>query len=126
MVRLMRNRESGREQIFRSHDFDLLDEFLLGCHAMSSSDGRISARVSNPRVATHLNEDQERGGRKGGLPMRDGAPLAMRTGPSVAPTDDVKTIPAKLGATKLKPLSAQPAMHVKSSSVFCELPLGAL
>jgi hypothetical protein len=94
--------------------------------AMSSSDGRISAQVSNPRVATHLNEDQTRGGLKGGLPMCEGAPLVTRTGLSVPPTDEVNAISTRLGATKLKQLSAQLAAHAESFAVFCVSPFGAL
>jgi hypothetical protein len=47
-------------------------------------------------------------------------------GLSVAPTGDDKAIPTKLGDTKLKQLSAQPAMHAVSSAVFCVSLLGAL
>lgn len=58
--------------------------------------------------------------------MLEGAPLVMRTGLSVVLTGDDKAISAKLGATKLKQLSAQPAMHAVSSAVFCVSPVGTL
>ncbi len=58
--------------------------------------------------------------------MLEGAPLVIRTGLSMAPTGVVTAIPAKLGATKLKQLSAQPAMHAEFSAIFCVSPLGAL
>ena len=58
--------------------------------------------------------------------MCEGAPLVTRAGLSVALTGDDKAIPPKLGDTKLKQLSAQPALHAVSSAVFCVSPLGAL
>jgi hypothetical protein len=73
-----------------------------------------------------LERGQERGGRKGGLPIREEILLLVRTGLSAALAGDEKAMPEKPVAVKLKHVSAQPAMHAASCAVFCVLSLGAL
>jgi hypothetical protein len=73
-----------------------------------------------------LASSQARGGRKGGLPIREETWLLVRTGLSAALAGDEKAMPEKAIAVKLKQLSAQAAMDAQSFAVFCVWSPGAL
>jgi hypothetical protein len=73
-----------------------------------------------------LERRQERGGRKGGLPICDQTVLLVRTSLSAALAGDEKAMPENPVAVKLKHVSAQAAMHAPSSAALCVLSLGAL
>lgn len=70
--------------------------------------------------------DQERGGRKGGLPICEEILLLVRAGLSAALAGVENAMAEKAAAMTLKQLSAQAAMHAPSSTDFCVLPPGAL
>jgi hypothetical protein len=70
--------------------------------------------------------DQERGGRKGGLPIWEEILLLVRAGLSAALAGVENAMAEKAAAMTLKQLSAQAAMHAPSSTDFCVLPPGAL
>src|SRR5450830_1160028 len=95
-------------------------------HSMSSSGSRIPAQACGSRVAMQLERCQVRGGRKGGLPIREETWMRARTGLSAALAGNEKAMPEKTVAVKLKHLSAQAATHAQSSAVFCVLSLGTL
>ena len=69
---------------------------------------------------------QERGGRKGGLPIREATLVLVRTGLSTVLAGDAKVMLEEPGAVKPKHVSAQAAIHAQSPAVFCVLSVGAL
>jgi hypothetical protein len=70
--------------------------------------------------------DQERGGRKGGLPICEEILLLVRAGLRAALAGGKNAMAEKAAAMTLKQLSAQAAMHAPSSTDFCVLPSGVL
>jgi hypothetical protein len=76
------------------------------------------------KPAFTLAGDQTRGGRKGGLPIREATLTCVRTGLSMTLAGGEKTMPEKLVAVKLKQLSAQAATH--PFAPFCVVSLGGL
>jgi hypothetical protein len=69
---------------------------------------------------------QERGGRKGGLPISEDKWLLASTGLSAALGGDEKAMLEKSVAVTLKQCRAQTAMQAASSVVFCVWLLGKL
>lgn len=65
-----------------------------------------------------FESDQERGGRKGGLPIREVTLFFKRTGLSVMLGDDEKVRLERLTTVVVKHLSAQPAIESQPSVLF--------
>lgn len=73
-----------------------------------------------------LERDQGRGGRNGGLPIREVTLLSMRTGLSATLGDDEKVRLEKPTTVVVQHLSAQPAMESQPSVLFGVVPFGWL